>query len=295
MTLTRSGCCSPEGRAHLAAVDFAAALLGHGADPEQVQHVCRGMSAAYAWGLGLALRNAAIRYDRFHVVAIAFDAMDKVRQAEMRDAPDAVAKAFGTLDRKTIKGLLWGMRKNPDGWSIMQTNAMRWLQHSGLKSARAWRLKIAPREVYARAAASSDPQFARANLNSLVELDQALPARAVQEAGPDDGRTHRCRGAGNDRQANQRLRRSHEPVAAAGQARRTGLPHGNQLYRQRLPANVQAQASARSSVCSGARQMRSLRSTRNGIAPLETTANKSIQTHNVASQPFWQTSQFPTF
>ncbi len=156
------------GRDHQTVVDFAADLKAHGGDPEQVHHVCQDMSAAYAKGVGMALPNAAISYDRFHVVAMAVDAMDKVRQAEMRDEPQAVAQALGTTDRKTIKGLMWGMRKNPSGWSIKQTNAMHWLQHSGLKSARAWRLKMALREVYARAAASNDAQLARTDLNAWL-------------------------------------------------------------------------------------------------------------------------------
>lgn len=88
------------------------------------------MSAAYAKGVGMALPEALISCDRFHVVAMAVDAMDKVRQVEMRDEPQAVAAALGTIGRKTIKGLMWGMRKNPDGWSQHQTNAMHWLQHS---------------------------------------------------------------------------------------------------------------------------------------------------------------------
>lgn len=126
------------------------------------------MSAAYAKGVGLALTNASISYDRFHVVAMAVDAMDKVRKDEMRGDPQAVAKALGTADRKTIKGLMWGMRKNPEGWSIKQTNAMHWLQHSCLKSARAWRLKMALREVYARAAQSNDQQLAKADLRAWL-------------------------------------------------------------------------------------------------------------------------------
>ena len=157
-----------EGRDHQTVVDFAADLKAHGGDPQAVQHVCQDMSAAYAKGVGMALPFAAISYDRFHVVAMAIDAMDKVRQAEMRDEPKAVAKALGTTERKTIKGLMWGMRKNPDGWSIKQTNAMHWLQHSSLKSARAWRLKMALREVYARAAASNNPQAARDDLNAWL-------------------------------------------------------------------------------------------------------------------------------
>ena len=157
-----------EGRDHQTVVDFAADLTAHGGDPSQVLHVCQDMSAAYAKGVGMALPKAQISYDRFHVVAMAVDAMDKVRQAEMRDEPTAVTKALGTTERKTLKGLMWGMRKNPDGWSRTQTNAMHWLQRSGLKSARAWRLKMALREVYARAAASNSAELARADLKAWL-------------------------------------------------------------------------------------------------------------------------------
>ena len=157
-----------EGRDHQTVVDFAAELKAHAGDPAQVRHACMDMSAAYAKGVGMALPEALISCDRFHVVAMANEAMDKVRQAEMRDEPQAVARALGTTERKTIKGLMWGMRKNPSGWSQGQTNAMLWLQQSTLKSARAWRLKMALREVYARAAASNDAQCARTELNAWL-------------------------------------------------------------------------------------------------------------------------------
>ena len=41
----------------------------------------------------------------------------------------------------------WGMRRNPGDWSARQTSAMHWLQRCTLKSARAWRLKMALRAV----------------------------------------------------------------------------------------------------------------------------------------------------
>jgi len=157
-----------EGRDHQTVVDFAADLKAHGGDPERVRHVCQDMSPAFAKGVGLALPNALISYDRFHVVAMANEAMDQVRQAEMRDDAPGVTRALGTADRKSIKGLMWGMRKNPSGWTQQQTNAMHWLQRSSLKSARAWRLKMALREVYARAAASDDARLARADLNAWL-------------------------------------------------------------------------------------------------------------------------------
>ena len=157
-----------EGRDHQTVVDFAADLKAHGGDPERVRHVCQDMSPAFAKGVGLALPNALISYDRFHVVAMANEATDQVRQAEMRDDAPGVTRALGTADRKSIKGLMWGMRKNPSGWTQQQTNAMHWLQRSSLKSARAWRLKMALREVYARAAASNDARLARADLNAWL-------------------------------------------------------------------------------------------------------------------------------
>jgi hypothetical protein len=53
-------------------------------------------------------------------------------------------------------------------------------------------------------------------------------------------RTRRRSRAGHDRQPLQCLRRGHERLAAAGQARRTRLPNGIELHRHRLLANVQA-------------------------------------------------------
>jgi transposase len=157
-----------EGRDHQTVVDFAADLKAHGGDPEEVRHVCQDMSAAFAKGVGQSLPNAAISYDRFHVVALAIDAMDQVRRAEMRDEPRAVDAALGDSGRKTIKGLMWGMRKNPAGWSARQIDAMHWLQHSTLKSARAWRLKMALREVYAQARAHNSAEHAAADLRGWL-------------------------------------------------------------------------------------------------------------------------------
>ena len=140
-----------EGRDHQTVLDFAADLKAHGGDPDQVQHVCMDMSAAYAKGAAQALPMADISYDRFHVIAMAIQAMDDVRREELRTEPQEVAAALLDADPKTRRNLLWGMRKNPARWNTAQANAMHWLQHSALKSSRAWRLRMALREVYTRA------------------------------------------------------------------------------------------------------------------------------------------------
>jgi len=153
-----------QGRDHQAVVDFADDLKAHGGDPAQIAHVCQDMSAAYAKGVGLALEQAQISYDRFHVIAMANEAMDGVRRQEMKEEPQALKQALGDNDRKSLKRLTWGMRRNPQGWSAKQTNAMHWLQHSSLKSARAWRLKMALRTVYAKAAEENSSAQAKTDL-----------------------------------------------------------------------------------------------------------------------------------
>jgi transposase len=153
-----------EGRDHQTVLDFAADLKAHGGDPAEVRHVCMDMSAAYAKGAALALPQAAISYDRFHVIAMAVQAMDEVRREELRTEPEEVAAALLGADTKTRRNLLWGMRKNPSGWTKSQTDAMYWLQRSALKSARAWRLRMALREVFARARQHNSAEHAAADL-----------------------------------------------------------------------------------------------------------------------------------
>jgi transposase len=156
-----------EGRDHHSVLDFADELKAHGGQPEQIEHVCQDMSAAYAKGVGMALPGAQISYDRFHVIAMAHEAMDKERRAEMREQPQAVSQALGD-EPKLVQGLAWAMRRNADGWSARQTHAMHWLQRSTLKMARAWRLKVALQAVYAAAVQSNDAAKASADLKGWI-------------------------------------------------------------------------------------------------------------------------------
>ena len=153
-----------EGKDHHTVLDFAADLQAHGGDPAEVRHVCIDMSAAFAKGAAQALPQADISYDRFHVIALAIKAMDEVRREELRSEPEEVAAALLGADPKTRRNLTWGMRKNPSRWTGAQVNAMHWLQHSTLKSARAWRLRMALREVYAQARQHNNAEQAAKDL-----------------------------------------------------------------------------------------------------------------------------------
>lgn len=156
-----------EGRDHTTVVRFVADLKAHQGKAEQIEHVCMDMSAAYAKGVQEALPNAQISYDRFHVVKMAIEAMDEVRKHEFRDHPDEMRAVVGETP-KAIRGLLWAMRRNPSSWNRRDARTMHWLQRSNLKSARAWRLKMALREVYARARRHNDASSASADLKAWI-------------------------------------------------------------------------------------------------------------------------------
>ena len=156
------------GRDHETVEQFAVDLAAHGGQRTAVANACIDMSAAYAKGIGASLPNAQISYDRYHVVALANQAMDEVRSTEWKADSQRVRDALGELDARERRSIRWAMRRNPSGWSGTQTNAMHWLQRANLKSARAWRLKMGLREVFAHARSHNTATQAAADLKRWI-------------------------------------------------------------------------------------------------------------------------------
>jgi transposase len=147
---------------------FTKDLAAHGGQPQAIEHVCMDMSAAFAKGVRENLPQAQISYDRFHVMAMASAAMDEVRKAEVRERPHQVREALGSEDRKARKSMFWAIRRNPSTWSQAQWQVMHQLQKSNLQTARAWRLKMALRDVYAKARTSNDMGVAQTALKAWL-------------------------------------------------------------------------------------------------------------------------------
>ncbi len=156
-----------KGKDHTTVTKFADDLKEHGGTPEQIEHVCQDMSAAFAKGVSETLPNAEICYDRFHIAAMAADAMQEVHRAEMTSNVKAIKEAVGE-DKKVLKNLRWGMLKDPGDWNQNQTQAMHTLQRTTLPSARAWRLKMDLRKVYNNALQSNDKQIAQSQLKDWL-------------------------------------------------------------------------------------------------------------------------------
>ena len=156
------------GKDHKTVEEFAVDLEAHGGARTAIAHACMDMSAAFLKGATLSLPKALISYDRFHIVALAGEAMDEVRVAEWKTESARVQEELGHLSAKERRSIMWGMRRNPDRWTRVQTNAMHWLQRANLKTARAWRLKMALRAVFANAREHNQSELAAADLRGWI-------------------------------------------------------------------------------------------------------------------------------
>ena len=132
--------------------EFAKDLTAHGGDAERITDVSLDLGAAYQAGAQDHCPNAVVSFDPFHVVALANKALDEVRRAEVKQEVE-------------LKGSRWGTLKDAANWTDKQLAQMHWLQRSGLKTARAWRLKERLREVFA---ASTDAAGADAMLTRWI-------------------------------------------------------------------------------------------------------------------------------
>ncbi|MDQ6646580.1 MAG: transposase [Pseudomonadota bacterium] len=126
---------STPGKNAAAFAAFAEDLAAHGGTAQAITDVSLDLGAAYQAGARKHCPDAAVSFDPFHVIALANAAMDQVRRAEVKQAVE-------------LKGCRWGTLKDAANWTAKQVAQLRWLQRSGLKTARAWRLKERLREVF---------------------------------------------------------------------------------------------------------------------------------------------------
>jgi transposase len=118
---------------------LAADLVAHGGDPEAIRAVSIDMSPAYIKGVQAHLPNAAITFDKFHVIAHASQALDLTRRAEQKRDP-------------TLKGLRWALLKDRSRLSNTRRTDLDTLlaNLTTKRTARAWRYREDLREILNR-------------------------------------------------------------------------------------------------------------------------------------------------
>ncbi|HLC35584.1 MAG TPA: ISL3 family transposase [Anaerolineales bacterium] len=128
-----------EGRGAETIEALAADLQAHGADPHAVESVSIDMSPAFIKGVGDSLPNARITFDKFHVVAHASTALDRMRRLEQKTDPD-------------LKGLRWTLLKNRQHLTTAARADLDAVlaQLTSKRTARAWLYREQLREILQR-------------------------------------------------------------------------------------------------------------------------------------------------
>ena len=114
---------------------FTEDFKNHQGDRQAIEVVCMDMSKAFIAGAAEHLPTAAIAFDGFHVVQLANRALETVRREE-------------ATGERWLKKTRWCWLKDKARWTDKEQEKMDWLPHTRLKTARAWRLKEALRDIY---------------------------------------------------------------------------------------------------------------------------------------------------
>ncbi len=93
------------------------------------------MSAAFIKGVTENLTEAEITFDRFHVMKLIGHAIDEVRRDEVKAQPE-------------LKGTRYLWTKNAVNLTARQSTVLDALSSTNLKTARAWRMRLAFQEIY---------------------------------------------------------------------------------------------------------------------------------------------------
>ena len=128
-----------EGRDADTIVGFAEHLRAHNADPQNITSVSIDMSPAFIKGVTGHLPNARITFDKFHVIAHASQAVDKMRRVEQKTDP-------------ALKGLRWSLLKDKSKLSPDQARDLDRLvvQFTTKRTARAWLYREQLRDILDR-------------------------------------------------------------------------------------------------------------------------------------------------
>jgi transposase len=118
---------------------FAEEVGRHNGHPKAITQVAIDMSPAYVKGVRENLGNAAIVFDKFHVLSHGVQAVDEVRRAEARG--DAAARA-------QLEKTHWLWRKNPERWTPREGQRWESLREQPLVTGLAYAMRLGLQNVY---------------------------------------------------------------------------------------------------------------------------------------------------
>lgn len=124
-----------EGKDSSTVQDFADEFKRQSGKPCKVENFSCDMSPAFKKGIQENFGNANITFDKFHVVKLVNEAVDNTRRDEQKENPLLKNSRF-----------LW--LKNKKNLNSKQEEKLETLSNTNLKTARAYRIKLALQDIY---------------------------------------------------------------------------------------------------------------------------------------------------
>jgi transposase len=118
---------------------FADQLVAHNGHPKAITQVAIDMSPAYIRGVKENLGNAAIVFDKFHLIQHVVEAVDKVRKGETQR---------GAEEGKDLKKTRWLWRKNPEKWTEAEKRHYERLAEKPLVTGLAYAMRLDLQSIY---------------------------------------------------------------------------------------------------------------------------------------------------
>lgn len=114
---------------------FKETFENHNGDISSTENISCDMSPAFIKGINEQFPNANITFDKFHVIKRINEAVDKVRQKELKE-------------NALLKGTRYIWLKNPKNLTIKQQELIQPLSKMNLKTLRAYNIKLNLQEFY---------------------------------------------------------------------------------------------------------------------------------------------------
>lgn len=157
-----------EGKSSLVLKDFSDFLEKKDVEPDNIKEVCSDMSPAFIKGVENEFPDAHITFDKFHIMKLMNEALDQVRRQEQNEQPGLKKTRF-----------LW--LKNVQNLKAEQQETVGKLKDTSLKTARAYRIKLALQEMWTKTRAFARLYFyewynwaIRCQLEPIIKVAQTL-------------------------------------------------------------------------------------------------------------------------
>lgn len=144
---------------------FVDELPKHGGDATNITNITMDMSISFISGAANYLPKAHVTFDKFHVVKLLNEAVDKVRRAE-------------TKQNSILKGTKYLWLKNPKTLSKSQAEQLKLLENENLLSAKAYQLKLTFQDIYNNCKNADEAEVL---INAWLELAEKSKLEPLQE------------------------------------------------------------------------------------------------------------------